>query len=190
MFVNRRHIMLLAVGNLLLAMASSWFLLPSHVISGGVNGIAVILEKVFNLEPMMVINILIIACFLLGVLFLGREFAVKTAASTLLYPLFLQLIAFISLPVLPQLAASIIGGLLTGFGIGLIMRSGGCSGGMDVPPLILHKYFNLPVSVLVFICDSFIVFGGLIVYGWLPVLIGLVSVAACSKALNFALQRP
>ena len=67
MFVNRRHILLLAVGNLLLAMASSWFLLPSHVIGGGVNGIAVILEKVFNLEPMMVINILIIACFLLGV---------------------------------------------------------------------------------------------------------------------------
>ena len=54
MFVNRRHIMLLAIGNLLLAMASSWFLLPSHVISGGVNGIAVILEKVFDLEPMYI----------------------------------------------------------------------------------------------------------------------------------------
>lgn len=66
MVVNRRHIILLVVGNLLLAIASSWFLLPSHVISGGVNGIAVIMEKVLNLEPMWVINILIIVCFLLA----------------------------------------------------------------------------------------------------------------------------
>lgn len=189
MRIDHRHIALLVCGNFLLAIASSWFILPAHIISGGINGIAVILEKVLGLDPMLVINIMIVSCFLLGLCCLGKSFALKTIASAILYPCFLQIASLISLPIFPTIIASLIGGILTGLGIGLVMRSGGSSGGMDVPPLILHKYFHLPVSFLVLLCDSLIVFAGLVVYGWMPVLIGLLSVFVCSKALGVTLEK-
>lgn len=187
MRLDRRHVLLLLVGNFMLAAASGCFLLPAHVIGGGVNGLAVILEKAFQIEPTLCINGMIFACFILGVFFLGRDFALKTIASTLLYPIFLQILSMLSIPVLPPLLASILGGGLTGLGIGLVMRTGGSSGGMDVPPLILNKYFHIPVSIMVLICDSLIVLGGLIVYGWKPVVIGLISVIICSKTLSYTL---
>lgn len=95
MRLDRRHILLLLVGNFMLAAASSCFLLPAHVIGGGVNGLAVILEKAFQIEPTQCINGMIFTCFILGVFFLGRDFALKTIASTLLYPLFLQILSLL-----------------------------------------------------------------------------------------------
>lgn len=187
MQVKYRYALLIIIGNFTLALSSAYLLLPSKVMSGGVNGIGIILEKLFGWNAIVTINITIALCFILGAAILGKTFALKTIASSILFPIFLQLLSCITLPILPELVASVVGGALTGIGIGFVMRAGGSTGGMDVPPLILHKFTNISISVLVLFCDSLIVLGGLVVYGWQHVLIGLVSVLICSKALHYVM---
>ena len=189
MRLNYRHLLLLVLGNLLLAIASAWLILPAKVISGGVNGIAIILEALFHWNSLIVINCMIALCFCVGSLVLGKGFALKTILSSLCYPLFLQLVSVIPVPACPQILASILGGTLTGIGIGFVMRAGGSSGGMDVPPLILHKFTGISISTWVLVCDALIVLGGLLVYGVIPVIIGIVSVMVCAKALSMTLAK-
>lgn len=189
MQMNQRHISMLFVGNLLLAIATAWLILPAKVISGGVNGIAIVFEVLFEWNTVVVINSTILLCFVIGTIVLGKSFAVKTMFSSICYPLLLQIVSLLHLPACPQLLASIGGGALTGVGIGLIMRAGGSSGGMDVPPLILQKWSGISVSIWVLLCDGLIVISGLLIYGIVPVLIGLSSVFVCAKCLNYTIAR-
>lgn len=186
--MKQRYLALIILGNLCLAFASAYLLIPSKVMSGGVNGIGVIFEKLFGWDAILTINSCIVLCFICGACVLGKTFALKTIASSILFPVFLQLLSLISLPVVPEVVASVLGGILTGVGIGFVMRAGGSTGGMDVPPLILHKFTNISISTLVLICDAMIVLGGFVVYGWTHVLIGLLSVILCSKALKYVID--
>lgn len=182
------YALLMVCGNALLAIASIWFYLPNKVVSGGLNGIGVIMEKMFEIEPVFLINVLLVISFIAGLIWLGKDFAMKTIASTILFPIFSQLFLRIPIvPLMPPIFASIIGGVLTGIGIGFVMRCGGSSGGLDIPPLILHKYTGCSVSLLLWIIDSIIVLLGFCAYGWLAVVIGLISVLCCGKALSYVL---
>lgn len=189
MQVNQRHVSLLFTGNLLLAVASAWLILPNKVISGGVNGIAIVFEVLFDWDTVVVINTTIFLCFVIGAVVLGKEFALKTMFSSFCYPILLQVVSMIHLPASSQLFASVCGGACTGIGIGLIMRAGGSSGGMDVPPLILQKLSGVSVSTWVLLCDGLIVISGLLVYGVYSILLGLVSVFVCARCLHYTMAR-
>lgn len=80
--------------------------------------------------------------------------------------------------------AAIIGGSLTGIGIGLVISEGASTGGMDIPPLIINKLTGIKVSYLVFLFDTIIVLSGIMVFGWKKSVIGVLSVLVCSKAIN------
>lgn len=66
------------IGNFMLALAVAMFILPYNILSGGVAGIAVALQPVFHIEPTLMVNALVLGMFVLGTLFLGKSFAVKT----------------------------------------------------------------------------------------------------------------
>ncbi|MEG1629843.1 MAG: YitT family protein [Erysipelotrichaceae bacterium] len=183
-----RNLMLILIGNLLIAIASGVFILPNHIVSGGVNGIALVLQPIFRLPTQVMINILIGLTFIAGFIFLGKEFAVKTVISSLIYPLYLDII----LKYVPSFSyniiiATIISGLMVGVGIGLVLRAGASTGGMDIPPIIINKFTGIKISKLVLIMDSTTVILGFVFYGWKVVLMGLLSVFLCSKTLEYTL---
>lgn len=80
----------LVIGNLLLAISVSMFILPSNILSGGVAGIAVILKPFIPFPQTVVISILIYGLFLIGWIFLGHRFAATTLMSAFLYPIFFR----------------------------------------------------------------------------------------------------
>jgi uncharacterized membrane-anchored protein YitT (DUF2179 family) len=182
-----KDLTLIVIGNFLLACSVGFFILPYKVLSGGVAGIAVALEPLTHIPAQYWIYILIIGLFLLGSLFLGRKFAVHTALSSFLYPIFLTYITSLNWNVgvhVEPLLASLYGGLLAGIGVGMVFRTGASTGGMDVPPLIVNKYFGVPVSKMVLFFDGLTVLLGFFVYGLEAVLIGLISVWACAYSLD------
>ncbi len=71
------------IGNFMLALAVAMFILPYNILSGGVAGIAVALQPVFHIEPTLMVNGLVLGMFVLGTVFLGKDFAVKTVISSL-----------------------------------------------------------------------------------------------------------
>ena len=182
-----KDLTLIIIGNFLLASSVGFFILPYKVLSGGVAGIAVALEPLTHIAAQYWIYILIIGLFLLGSLLLGRKFALHTALSSFLYPIFLTYITSLNWNVgvhVEPLLASLYGGLLAGIGVGMVFRTGASTGGMDVPPLIVNKYFGVPVSKMVLVFDALTVLLGFTVYGLEAVLIGLISVWACAYSLD------
>ena len=111
----------------------------------------------------------------------------KTVLSALVYPVYISVLSlYFSDMVITdnQLLASIYAGICIGVGIGLVYRVDGSTGGMDIPPLIVHKYTHLPLSVLVMCFDGATVLLGAAVYGIEASMIGLVSVFISGQVIN------
>ena len=159
------------LGNLVLAIGVGVFIIPTDILTGGLAGVAIAVQPIFHIDPQLVIYALTFILFILGWLFLGKGFAAKTMLSTFLYPAFLFLVSLIvgdRIPVENELINSIYGGILTGLGVGLVFRANASTGGMDVPPLIIHKYTGIPLATLVLITDAITVLLGMSTYGLYP----------------------
>ncbi len=172
-------------GTFILVVSVRYFILPFNILSGGIAGIAVTLSPIIHLPKDVIANFLIIFMFLLGAMFLGKEFIIKTAFSSILYPVFLSILMRypITLHIDPILA-SVYSGVLAGLGVGIVFRVNASTGGMDVPVLILNKLLKIPMHTLVLIIDAITVSLGFMVFGIESVLLGLISVYACSIVID------
>ena len=184
-----KDIVWVVAGNAVLALAVSMFILPYDILSGGVAGIAVALQPLIPLPVTLMVNLLVVGLFILGACFLGKEFAMKTILSSLIYPVFLTFFSG-RVPVLDldPILASLYGGLLGGMGVGMALRTGASTGGMDIPPLIVHKLTHIEIAKLALITDALTVLLGAFTYGLEAVLIGFVSVWASSVAIDKVLM--
>jgi uncharacterized membrane-anchored protein YitT (DUF2179 family) len=177
--------LLLVIGNYILALSVGMFILPYNILSGGVAGIAVALQPFLSVSPAFIINVLVIGLFIIGAMTLGRQFAFSTAISSFLYPFMLTFTVKMQYTqALDPILASLYGGLLAGVGVGMVIRSGSSTGGMDVPPLVIHKYTHIEIHKLVLIVDALTVLLGFYAFGLEAVLIGFISVWACAFSLD------
>ena len=147
------EIIIILFGNTTYALSIVMFVLPANLIAGGTTGLALSMEHFFGVPISLFVFCFNLAMFVLGALVLGKAFALTTLISTFYYPLILGILQRI--PVLSgftddPMLATVCGGLLIGFSIGLVIRSGASTGGMDIPPLVLNKKFGLPVSVMLY----------------------------------------
>lgn len=184
---SMKDILFVVLGNIILAAGVSFFIVPNNILSGGVAGIAVAIAPVINVSATMIINGLTFILFIGGILVLGKNFAIKTLLSTILYPTFVSVFSVMSETIHitnDPMIASIYGGILVGAGVGLVFKTGASTGGMDIPPLIAHKYTHIPLATLVLITDGLTVMLGLSIYGIEPALIGLISVWTSSYMVN------
>lgn len=185
-------ILSIILGNFILSFAVAVFILPLDILSGGVPGIAVSLQPLLNIDEVVLINIITYGLFIVGAIFLGKDFAIKTMLSTILYPLLIQITQSYIVPYVNvgtnQVLGSIYAGVFLGIGVGLIMRVGASSGGMDIPPLIMNKYLKIPLADAVLIVDGLTVLLGASVYGIEAAMIGLFSVATGTFFINKVLE--
>ena len=162
---KRAAITLLCVlsGNALLAFLVAAFIIPHDIIMGGTTGIGIVLHKAIpQMDVSLFVLILNAILLLIGLIALGKKFALTTVASSLLYPVFLgffQRIPGIDAMTDIALIAAVFAGALMGVALGLVMRVGSSTGGMDIVTLVLNKYTHMPVSIWVYITDI-IVIGG------------------------------
>lgn len=178
-------------GNIALAIGVAWFILPNDVLTGGLPGVAIALQKVVPLSPELMINVGTVGLFIVGVMILGKKFAMKTIVSTICYPLLLSLFSYIATNYIPadtfimdKYLATIYGGALMGIGIGCVFRTGASTGGMDIPPLVINKYTHIPLPTLVLIVDAMTVMLGALTYGLQAALTGVLSVWVSSFMIN------
>ena len=144
------------LGNAILAMGTAAFVVPNGLISGGMTGIGLILQRLFGLPVDIGVFAADGVLFLLGAAVMGKAFAATIILSTIVYPTFFSLfgkIPFLTNLTDDKLMAAIYAGLLMGAGIGLVIKVGGSTGGMDIPPIILHKLFGLSIPVMISVGD-------------------------------------
>lgn len=188
---NRMHdFIMILLGNFVVACSVSFFILPNNILTGGVAGVSVALKPIIPLDSVLMIDILTVGLFIIGAIFLGKRFAMKSVISTIFYPLFVTLLSyFVSFfPkdtfVMPAYVATIYAGVITGIGLGLVFRVNASTGGMDIVALVLHKYLKIPEGTSVMIVDGLTVLLGVLTYGLTPALIGIMSVFVCGVAID------
>lgn len=149
-------LVLILFGNTAYALGIVMFVLPTGLITGGTTGLALSMQHFFGVPISAFVFCFNLAMFILGALFLGKAFALTTLVSTFYYPVILGV--FQSIPGLSgftqdPMLATVCGGMLIGFSIGLVIRAGASTGGMDIPPLIINKKLGLPVSAMLYVFD-------------------------------------
>ena len=150
---------MITLGNLMYALAVNMFIVPNDLITGGTTGLALFFNRTAGIPVSAFVWCFNITMFLWGAWVLGKEFAVSTAASTVIYPLMLSILEWTGAAgfvMEEKLVAVVYAGLLIGAGIGVVMRAGGSTGGMDIPALIGKKKWNFNVSFVIYLFDCII----------------------------------
>lgn len=154
------HLFIVLLGNAMLALGVTVFVSPLNLIMGGGTGIAFALNQYIGLNISVSVLIINIIMFIIGLIFLGKKFAALTIVSTIVYPFFLEtfdrLVTYYN-PSFDLLISTIFGGVAIGVGIGLVLRVGASTGGMDIPPILLNKKLGIPTSVLIYVFDFIII---------------------------------
>jgi len=149
----------IVVGNAMYALTVVLFLMPSGLITGGATGIALAFNKVTGLPVSAVLFVVNVVMLLLGWWVLGSRFALNTMASTVLSPFFMALWEHLlgNLVLTDDLVLNtVFAGFGIGISLGITIRAGASTGGMDIPPLVLNKWFHLPVSATMMVFDLII----------------------------------
>jgi len=177
----------IVIGNVFLAFAVCAFVVPNRFMLGGSTGIALAVQSWIP-APISVISAVVnVSLFLLGFVFLGKQFAMTSLLSTVIYPIILGF--FEKLPVGTwfsgdTLLCAVFAGVMMGGGIGLVIRAGGSTGGMDIPPCILQKLKGIPVGNSMMCFDIVILGLQILRGGWDGILYGIVVIVLTSGMMN------
>jgi uncharacterized membrane-anchored protein YitT (DUF2179 family) len=161
--------LVITAGVIIMSAGFYFFLLPMHLVIGGVMGVAVLIADWVTISVFIFITNLIL--LVVGLIFLGRVFFFKTVYASLLSPvvifalerLFDADIIMRQMTESPLLISSAFGGLFVGLGLGLVIRNNATTGGIDVLQNIAHKYLNIPFSWAMVVSDGIIILIAMII---------------------------
>ena len=186
---QNRYLSLLTVilGNILYTFTIKLFLLPANLISCGTTGLALVVNH-FTHIPMtgfiLVFNMLMLA---VGWIILGRKFAMTTVLSSVLYPVFLEILNRVlgDISITDNIMLNVLfAGIGLGGSLGIVIRAGASTGGMDIPPLVLKKFFHIPVSASLWVFDFCIMLSQAAFHPLEDLLYGVLLLIVISIALN------
>ncbi len=181
------NVALILLGNTILAFGAAAFVIPNNLVSGGSTGLSLFANHAFGIDITLFISIFNPAMFILGFIMLGKKFALTTLISSFYYPFILGV--FRSFPALTTLSddkllSCIYAGLLLGVGVGLVLRMGASTGGMDIPPLVLNKKLGFSLSVTIYAFDTLILLSQIPFSSSQEVLYGIIVVLLTSLTIN------
>ncbi|MBR3999457.1 MAG: YitT family protein [Clostridia bacterium] len=155
---NIKSVLLVITGTLVLALGTAIFIIPFDLVTGGISSIAIILHKII---PVLSIDLLITlvtwTLFFIGLICLGKGFALKTLISTIVYPIGIMLFSKLTDPgvfggifdlqtsaysEISILLAALFSGVLVGTGCALTFLGGGSTGGVDILAFLICKVFK------------------------------------------------
>lgn len=174
-------------GNTLYAAAVALFVIPLGLITCGTTGLALFINRMTGFSITWFTYLFYGGMFLLGLIFLGRRFALTTLVSTVWYPVVFMLFErFLDgfSPTDNLMLGTIYAGLMIGCAVGIVLRAGASTGGTDIPPLIAHKYLRIPISVGIWVLDVLILFSQMFTATSEEILYGLLLVLLYSVLIN------
>lgn len=156
----------IVVGCLLLAFGQLYFIKGLHIPMGGVNGIALVMNYLWGL-PVGTMNILMnLPLFLLAWRSMGRQFFCRMVTGVIVSSIFIDALApYVTSFQGEMLISALYGGLVMGAGLGLMYRSGGASGGVDIISKYLSVKKGWPISTFNFMSDIVVMTGSALIYG-------------------------
>ena len=176
------------LGNTLLAFAVCAFIVPQNFMLGGSSGIALTVQYFLPIRLSVISGIAGFSLFCLGWAFLGWKFAANSLLSTIVYPIIMGIMEVTPVGTLfaneDKLICALYCALLIGMGVGLVVRVGGSTGGMDIPPCILQKYKGIPVGKSLMFFDGAIILAQVLLKGTDGILYSLLILVLTSMVVD------
>ena len=180
-------LLMVLVGNVLYALSIKLFVLPANLMSCGTTGIALVVNHLTGIPLSGFIFVFNVAMLILGWWILGRQFAMTTIFSSLFYPVALEALnrSLGAVRLTDNILLNVIfAGIGLGISLGIVLRAGASTGGMDIPPLILKKFFHIPVSFSLWFFDFCILLSQMFFHSAEDLLHGILLIIVISIALN------
>ncbi|OGO10828.1 MAG: hypothetical protein A2Y53_00450 [Chloroflexi bacterium RBG_16_47_49] len=193
-WASGRDYLFITIGTLLQALSIRLFLVPGHLVNGGISGLA----QIINFYTKLPIGVMILICniplLILGWRHLGgRRFAIRTAYAVVTVSFFTDILVFL----LPDQGLSsdlvlntLYGGVISGIGYGLVYRGHGTSGGTDILVRIIINWRAIPISQSYLITDSLIMLLGGLAYSWRNALYAIIMLFISGIAAEITTEGP
>ena len=184
------------IGTFIVSSSVIIFFEPNNLILGGVSGVSIIIKElfvnIFNIQiSLSIISFFInIPLLIIAYFVIGKKFIKKTLISAILFSLFLELEKFLPVYNNEMILASIYGGVMLGFGSGLILKGKATSGGSDLLAAIIYKLKNnISISKILFIIDFIIILLGVLIFGIENSMYSIISIFICTKITEFMINK-
>lgn len=188
-----KEIILIIIGILMVACAIHFFLVPSHLSTGGAGGLAIVLSHYLPFDVGPIYTVLNIILFTIGFIFIGREFGLKSIIVTLALSGIVWLFEIIfpnPQPLSDNLFLLVfIGTMLQGAGVGIVLNQYTSTGGTDIIAKILQKYFGIELNIGCMITDSIVVILAGYTFGVEIMLYSIVGVIINSALVGIVINR-
>lgn len=177
-------IILLVIGAVLYSIGLEIFLVPNNIIDGGVVGISIMTSHFTKIPLGALTLVLNLPFFIIGYRHIGKTFVLSTLFSVICYSIGISILK--PVPGITQdiLLAAVFGGVISGLGIGIIIRNGGSTDGAEIVAIILDKKVSFSVGQIVMFFNLFIlVFAGFI-FGWDRAMYSIIAYFIAVKVID------
>ncbi|MFD0048831.1 YitT family protein [Actinomycetes bacterium NPDC127524] len=187
--VEAKKIIVVVIGAFLNAIAMNFFLIPANVYASGFTGAAQLLSKLlgsfapFNISTGILLFVLNVPVTIIAWRKIGKSFTFYSFISVLLSTIFLEVlpVKHVSPDILLN---AVFGGVIAAVGVGLTLKFGASTGGMDIIAMLLSKVKDKPVGVYFFMLNSIIIITAGSIYGWQNALYTLVTLYASTRVID------
>lgn len=179
---------IITFGIFLFSFALNVFFAPYHIVPGGISGLAIVLEYLTHIKKSIIIGLFNVPIFLLGLLILGRKFVINTVLGVFLVPVFVELTSSIGPLTKDVFLATVLGGVISGVGIGMLLSNQASLGGTDTIAKMISKFIARPVGKIMMFIDFAIALLTLCVFGVEKTLYGIVAVYLVGRVVDIYIK--
>jgi uncharacterized membrane-anchored protein YitT (DUF2179 family) len=174
----------ITIGAILMATGLEIFLVPNHVIDGGITGISIMLAHLTGWKLGIFLFILNLPFVYLGYKQLGKTFAISTVYGIIVLSIFVSF--FHPIPAFTEdiLLATVFGGMILGIGVGVVIRNGGALDGTEILSLVITKKLPFSVGQIIMFINVFILGSAGFVFSWDRAMYSLLAYVIASKAID------
>jgi uncharacterized membrane-anchored protein YitT (DUF2179 family) len=174
----------ITIGAILMATGLEIFLVPNHVIDGGITGISIMLAHLTQWKLGIFIFILNLPFVYIGYKQMGKTFAISTVYGIIVLSIFVSF--FHPIPAFTDdiLLATVFGGMILGMGVGIVIRNGGALDGTEILALVITKKVPFSVGQIIMFINIFILGAAGFVFGWDRAMYSLLAYVIASKAID------
>lgn len=165
-----------------------YFLIPNHLLDGGITGIAIIFSYMSGLPLGVFLIILNIPFLLLGYKKFGRNFALLSLVGVIMLSVLTLLFHSSTGFTGDKILAAAFGGVFVGLGVGLVLRYGGTLDGLDTVAILIDKFTIFSVGEAIMIINVFIMGAAGFVFGWDHAMYSLIAYFVAHKAIDVTVE--
>ncbi|MBT2756425.1 YitT family protein [Mesobacillus foraminis] len=188
-WLHTKKFVVVLVGALLNGIAMNLFLIPANVYASGFTGAAQLISSIlgefapFQLSTGILLFILNVPVTILAWKRVGKSFTIYSFLSVLLMSFFLEVIPIIHVSK-DILLNAVFGGVISAVGVGMTLKWGASTGGMDIVAMILSRMKDRPVGTYFFTLNSIIIISAGFLYGWEKALYTLVTLYVSTRVID------